>query len=154
MQEFNQYTQKKERVTSDKPGEASLQQSDHFAEHLLVSTLNSGLKNLTSKSVILAPFNSTVSDENMIRQTRRQIEQLILPRMVIKFNPKLKEINRQYELNNNAEVDNGVYHADEDFDSDSVDQSISINGKDAGFASVNGEIKNLATSFGQQQLES
>lgn len=36
--------------------------------------------------------------------------------MVIKFNSKLKEINRQYELNNNAEVDNGVYHVDEQED--------------------------------------
>lgn len=35
---------------------------------------------------------------------------MLLPRRVIKFNPKIREINRQYELNNNAELDNGVYH--------------------------------------------
>jgi hypothetical protein len=28
----------------------------------------------------------------------------------IKFAAKVKEINRQYEMNNNAELDNGVYH--------------------------------------------
>lgn len=38
---------------------------------------------------------------------------MLLPRKVIKFAAKLQEINRQYELNNNAELDNGVYHHDE-----------------------------------------
>jgi hypothetical protein len=28
----------------------------------------------------------------------------------VKFAAKVKEINRQYEMNNNAELDNGVYH--------------------------------------------
>ena len=30
----------------------------------------------------------------------------------IKFAAKVKEIDRQYEANNNAELDNGVYHQD------------------------------------------
>jgi hypothetical protein len=39
---------------------------------------------------------------------------MLLPRRVIKFDPTIREINRQYELNNNAELDNGVYHQDGD----------------------------------------
>jgi hypothetical protein len=29
---------------------------------------------------------------------------------VLHFAAKVKEIDRQYEMNNNAELDNGVYH--------------------------------------------
>ena len=35
---------------------------------------------------------------------------LIEPKKVIKFQSKLAENNRQYEMNNNADLDNGVYH--------------------------------------------
>lgn len=33
---------------------------------------------------------------------------------MIKFSAKVKEIDRQYELNNNAELDNGVYHHEDE----------------------------------------
>lgn len=29
---------------------------------------------------------------------------------VIKFAARVRDINKQYEINNNAELDNGVYH--------------------------------------------
>ncbi len=32
------------------------------------------------------------------------------PKNVIRFEAKVKEIERQYEMNNNAELDNGVYN--------------------------------------------
>ena len=32
----------------------------------------------------------------------------------LKFAPKAKEIDRQYEANNNAELDNGVYHQEDE----------------------------------------
>lgn len=32
----------------------------------------------------------------------------------LRFSAKVKEIDRQYELNNNADLDNGVYHQEED----------------------------------------
>ena len=36
---------------------------------------------------------------------------MIVPkRQILRFAAKVKEIDRQYELNNNAELDNGVYH--------------------------------------------
>lgn len=42
------------------------------------------------------------------------MHEMLLPRRVIKFAAKLQEVNRQYELNNNAELDNGVYHYEDD----------------------------------------
>lgn len=38
------------------------------------------------------------------------------PRKTIKFAPKVAEIDRKYEMNNNAQLDNGVYHQDEEKD--------------------------------------
>ena len=29
---------------------------------------------------------------------------------ILKFGPKVREIDRQYEINNNADLDNGVYN--------------------------------------------
>jgi hypothetical protein len=59
--EYELYTQRKE------PANAADDLSDRmvtdpFAEQLLVSTQNSGLRNVSSRSVVLAPFNSTISD--------------------------------------------------------------------------------------------
>lgn len=44
------------------------------------------------------------------------MKRLMLPRRTIKFGAKAAEIDRQYEMNNNAELDNGVYHHDEEKD--------------------------------------
>ena len=49
--EFEYYNQKKEDNHGDDP----------FLEQMLVTTQNSVMKNNTTKSVILAPFNSTKS---------------------------------------------------------------------------------------------
>lgn len=39
-----------------------------------------------------------------------------MPNSVLVFANKCKEINRQYMLNNNAELDNGVYNENEEKD--------------------------------------
>jgi len=39
---------------------------------------------------------------------------MMIDKKNIKFAPKVKEIDRQYEMNNNAELDNGVQHADDE----------------------------------------
>jgi hypothetical protein len=77
---------------------------------MLNSTQNSLVKNASTKSVILAPFNSTRShiDDNF--HMRKSIQDLIIDKKNIKFAAKVKEVDRQYEANNNAELDNGVYH--------------------------------------------
>lgn len=36
------------------------------------------------------------------------------PRGAVKFSARCKEIDRQYEQNNNADLDNGVYHLDDE----------------------------------------
>lgn len=32
----------------------------------------------------------------------------------LKFAPRVRDIDKQYEINNNAELDNGVYHKNAD----------------------------------------
>ena len=49
---------------------------------------------------------------------------MILPRAQIKFSAKVKEIDRQYELNNNADLDNGVYHQEEEESKDGENQNV------------------------------
>lgn len=76
-------------------------------------------KNANSKSLILAPYNSSmtesISRSLKIGKPRNKKDQydlfskeLVIQNNIIKFNGKVKEINRNYELNNNEEIDNGV----------------------------------------------
>lgn len=76
---------------------------------MLSSTQNSDLKNVSTKSIILAPFNSTRS-QLIYEEEDRDMRRLLAPRHAIKYSARVKEIDRQYELNNNADLDNGVYH--------------------------------------------
>ena len=54
--------------------------------------------------MILAPFNTTLSEKNWLPDEGVEIEDA----QVIKFSDKAREANRQYEFNYNEEVDNGV----------------------------------------------
>lgn len=67
------------------------------------------LKNASTKSIILAPFNSTVSELEVF-QWPEEVKRMIVPKRVLKFAPKVKDLDRQYEHNNNADLDNGVYN--------------------------------------------
>ena len=81
---------------------------DCFTEHNLESVYNS-IQNEMSKSIILAPFNSTQSQMDIMMKS--SVKDLIVEKMmVIKFARKCREIDRQYEFNNNGDLDNGVYH--------------------------------------------
>ena len=66
-------------------------------------------KNIHSKSLILAPFNSSMTYDN-IKDNNYDYnnKSLIIKNNVIKFSAKVKELNRNYELNNNGEIDNGI----------------------------------------------
>jgi hypothetical protein len=86
--------------------------TDPFTEQMLNSTQNSLVKNASTKSVILAPFNSTLSHIDDKFYLRPSVQDLLIDKKNIKFAAKVKEIDRQYEANNNAELDNGVYHQD------------------------------------------
>ncbi len=66
-------------------------------------------KNIHSKSLILAPFNSSMTEENINKnEYDYNNKSLIIKNNVIKFGAKVKELNRNYELNNNGEIDNGI----------------------------------------------
>jgi hypothetical protein len=77
-----------------------------FTEHHLDTSINELTRNDTSRSIILAPFNSTQSDMSISFSEA----EIIYPKKVIKFCAKVREIDRQFERNNNCEVDNGVYN--------------------------------------------
>ena len=75
-------------------------------------------KNVNTKSLILAPFNTSVSDneENEFDSGDEKDEKMIdinnpdlkILNGVIKYVAKVRDLNRNYELNNNQEIDNGV----------------------------------------------
>ena len=76
-------------------------------------------KNNNSKSIILAPFNTSMTEKslsNNIYNKENKInnlydinnKELVIKNNVIKFSAKVKELNRFYELNNNQEIDNGI----------------------------------------------
>ena len=79
---------------------------------------NSNEKNITSKSSILAPYNSIISEyDSSSQRIYEKSDDLFndfnnskikLEKDQIIFSKKIKEYNRLYELNNNGEVDNGV----------------------------------------------
>ena len=81
---------------------------------------------------------------------------MMAPKRVIRFTAKIKEIDRQYEMNNNAELDNGVYHNEEEEDGGMCNETKqSDNGKGGARPySVANQDQNLATSFGKHELES
>lgn len=79
-----------------------------FTEHHLETINDDDLRNLTTKSIILAPFNSTISSQP--EEVKQEIKEMLIGGRVIKFNSKCRDFNRQYEMNNNCELDNGVYN--------------------------------------------
>lgn len=55
------------------------------------------LRNNSTKSVILAPFNSTFSDKDSPFEWPKEVQEMIVPRRCLKFAPRCKDLNRQYE---------------------------------------------------------
>ncbi len=60
-------------------------------------------QNINTKSLILAPFNSSFKRENGLLHKDLKIEN-----QAMKLCARAKEANRNYELNNNGEIDNGI----------------------------------------------
>ena len=81
-------------------------ESDIFTELNIDTTQNELLKNASTKSLILAPFNSSQTNAH----ANSEKEAAVLPKKAIKFSPQVKDLDRQYEKNNNCELDNGVYN--------------------------------------------
>lgn len=89
-----------------------IHQSFNFTDKNLNSTQHAMLKNLSSKSIILAPFNTTKSNFQTLQPILSEsVKELIVDKfMVIKFGMRVKEIDKNYELNNNCNLDNGVFN--------------------------------------------
>jgi hypothetical protein len=58
----------------------------------------------------LAPFNSTQTDKS---EASFISPEEIVPKSIVKFKAKVREVDRQFERNNNCEVDNGVYNKED-----------------------------------------
>lgn len=57
----------------------------------------------------MAPFNSTQSED--IEVFKKRIKPMIMEKaVVLRLSRLCREIDRQYEFNNNGQLDNGVYH--------------------------------------------
>ena len=73
------------------------------------------VRNNNTKSVILAPFNSVVTESantNSVIEGDKSdsvVDLLQLKNDVLMFDKKVKETNLNYEMNNNGEIDNGVF---------------------------------------------
>lgn len=85
-----------------------LEAADCFTELEIDTTMNSDLKNVSSKSIILAPFNSTKSHVSDLHQSIE--DNMYIKNSIIKFAAKCRDVDRQYEMNNCWELDNGVYN--------------------------------------------
>jgi len=82
-------------VFMQKPDEFQMSDldKDMFTEHLLDSAQNSMLKNCETKSVILAPFNSTKSNLETVALSD-SVKDMIEDRKIIKFGARVRDIDR------------------------------------------------------------
>ena len=87
--------------------DSSISDSSVFTVHNL-ETENSDTEEL-SKSVVLAPYNTNESDEEEEEEFIDSIEPMIMSKRTIKFASKIREVNRQYEKDNNSNINNGIY---------------------------------------------
>lgn len=110
------------------------------------------LKNASTKSIILAPFNSTVSDfdeeKEKCFQWPEEVRRMLVHKKVLRFAPKCKDVDRQYEQNNNADLDNGVYN---NFLNDEEDP---INEDQPNRSAASSSADSLKKSFRETELSS
>ncbi|CAI2364178.1 unnamed protein product [Moneuplotes crassus] len=106
-------------------------ESTLFTEHNLDSTRKSLEVNQTTKSVILAPFNSTKTHLSGLHDSVREI--MFRKGEVLKLDAKVRDVDRQYEFNNNCELDNGVYNrfVNEEEDKKEEEKSIRLDPQDS-----------------------
>mmetsp|Transcript_30748 Transcript_30748/g.30278 ORF Transcript_30748/g.30278 Transcript_30748/m.30278 type:complete len:123 (+) Transcript_30748:142-510(+) len=74
-------------------------ESTVFTEHNLDSTRKSLEVNQTTKSVILAPFNSTKTHLSGLHDSIKEI--MFKKGEMLKLDAKVRDVDRQYEFNNN-----------------------------------------------------
>lgn len=103
-------------------------------------------RNITTKSSILAPFNTAMNNNNSVSSSfcypmdifdDFNNSKIILENDLIIFNNKVKEFNLNYEINNNQEVDNGMLI------NTKSEASSSVSGKNNSVISHNDNRKNI-----------
>ena len=77
-----------------------------FTVHHLDTTKNDEVGSDLSKSIILDPFNTNNPHPD---EYIKEIRPLVISKRIIKFSSKLREVDRQYESDNNSNIDNGIY---------------------------------------------
>ena len=82
--------------------------SHGFSEYNLETTMNELLRNHSTKSIILAPFNSSATSQDV--NFSESFRSMMRSRKAVVFSGRCREINRNYEENNNQDMDNGVYN--------------------------------------------
>ena len=127
---------------------------EHFTIKNLDTNNDKCNKNVSSKSFIFAPFNSTFTSVSDGDNEECGLE---VEKEVIKFNNETQALNRIYELNYNGEIDHGVLiqHHSQDGDNNTQQQqqqqqqqrcnagvSLSINGNDKNNSLISGECYN------------
>lgn len=78
---------------------------ENFTMKNLDTMQESENQNVNTKSYILAPYNSSFQSGESCDIF---VEGLKIENDAMKFWGKVKECNRNYELNNNGEIDNGI----------------------------------------------
>jgi hypothetical protein len=68
------------------------------------------LKNDSSRSVILCPFNTQTGDKTADKIIALTVGMMEDKDLMIRFHPRVRELDRNYEKLNNQDFDNGVYH--------------------------------------------
>lgn len=76
---------------------------ENFTLKNLDSLRDTENQNVNTKSFILAPFNSSLKKNESFMS-----KEILIENEVIKMVGKAKDANRNYELNNNGEIDNGI----------------------------------------------
>lgn len=93
-------------LASRKPGDLNTE----FTECSVQTHENSLLRNDSSRSVILCPFNTQTGDKTADKIIA-QAEGLMMDKdFMIRFHHRVRELDRNYEKLNNQDFDNGVYH--------------------------------------------
>ena len=97
---------KKEYDFKDRCKDSSVSETSSIFTEYNLNTSTSNDRDDISKSDILAPFNTNEEDDKSFIGS---IEPLVVSRKVIKFASHIREVNRQYERDNNSNNDDGIY---------------------------------------------
>lgn len=106
------YILQKQRLLKENDDRDPYGLNTEFTEHSIgANSENELLKNNSTRSVILCPFNSRQAD--VAEQNR--LPEYCAPLMeekdiMLRFGIRVRELDRAYEKFNNQDFDNGVYH--------------------------------------------